>query len=140
MTRSPITAGGEVNWNSPGGLWALRARLGIGRSRGLKTVPASWKLLGRIGLHTPAASAPPGDGPVLAGGCRWRDVPPVYGPQTTIYHRYNRWSQRRVRQRIFEKMAAAGPIPDVFSIDSSQVKAHRRRAAEKRGSLRKRSA
>ena len=50
-------------------------------------------------------------------GCRWRDVPPVYGPPTTIYNRYNRWSQRRVWQRIFEKMAAAGPIPDELSID-----------------------
>ena len=27
-------------------------------------------------------------------------------------HRYNRWSQRRIWQRIFEKMAAAGPVPD----------------------------
>jgi transposase len=94
----------------------------------------------RLPSHTPAASAAPGDGPVLAGGCRWRDVPSVYGPQTTIYNRYNRWSQRRVRQRIFEKMTAAGPIPDEFSIDSRHVKAHRRRAAEKRGSLKKRSA
>jgi hypothetical protein len=34
----------------------------------------------------------------------------VYGPPTTIYNRYNRWSQLRVWQRIFEKMAAAGPI------------------------------
>jgi transposase len=47
---------------------------------------------------------------VLKTGCRWRDVPPAYGPPTTIYNRYNRWSQRRVWQRIFEKMAAAGPI------------------------------
>src|SRR6516164_8176646 len=47
---------------------------------------------------------------VLKTGCRWRDVPPLYGPPTTIYNRYNRWSQLRVWQRIFEKMAAAGPI------------------------------
>ena len=31
---------------------------------------------------------------VLKTGCRWRDVPPEYGPATTIYNRYNRWSQR----------------------------------------------
>jgi transposase len=68
---------------------------------------------------------------VLKTGCRWRDVPPVYGPPTTIYNRYNRWSQRRVWQRIFEKMAAAGPIPDELSIDSSHVKAHRSAAAQK---------
>ena len=51
---------------------------------------------------------------VLKTGCRWRDVLPVYGPPTTIYNRYNRWSQRRVWQRIFEKMAAAGPIRRAF--------------------------
>jgi transposase len=58
---------------------------------------------------------------VLKTGCRWRDVPPVYGPPTTIYNRYNRWSQRRVWQRIFEKMAATGPIPDELSIDSMDL-------------------
>ncbi|TWI36053.1 transposase, partial [Mesorhizobium tianshanense] len=62
---------------------------------------------------------------VLKTGCRWRDVPAAYGPPTTIYNRYNRWSQRRIWQRIFEKMAAAGPVPDELSIDSSHVKAHR---------------
>jgi transposase len=69
---------------------------------------------------------------VLKTGCRWRDVPSVYGPPTTIYNRYNRWSQRRVWQRIFEKMAAAGPIPDELSIDSTTAKAHRS-AGGKRG-------
>src|ERR1700720_4548141 len=52
---------------------------------------------------------------VLKTGCRWRDVPPAYGPPTTIYNRYNRWSQRRVWQRIFEKMAAV----DSFNVRRS---------------------
>ena len=69
---------------------------------------------------------------VLKTGCRWRDVPPVDGPPTTIYNRYNRWSQRRVWQRMFAKMAAAGPIPDELSIDSSHVKAHRSASGSKR--------
>ena len=77
---------------------------------------------------------------VLKTGCRWRDVSPVYGPPTTIYNRYNRWSQRRVWQRIFEKMAAAGPIRGERSIDSSHVKAHRSASGSKGGSLKKRSA
>jgi transposase len=57
---------------------------------------------------------------VLKTGCRWRDVPSAFGPPTTIYNRYNRWSQRRVWQRIFEKMAAAGPVPDEPSCPSSE--------------------
>ena len=77
---------------------------------------------------------------VLKTGCRWRDVPPAYGPPTTVYNRYNRWSQRRIWQRIFEKMTAAGPVPDELSIDSSHVKAHRSAAGSKRGSSRKRLA
>src|ERR1700730_2338652 len=70
----------------------------------------------------------------------WRDVPPAYGPPATIYNRYNRWSQRRIWQRIFEKMAAAGPVPDELSIASSHVKADRPAAGSKRGSSRKRLA
>ena len=62
---------------------------------------------------------------VLKTGCRWRDVPAVYGPPTTIYNRYHRWSQRRIWQRIFERLAAAGPVPEELSIDSSHVRAHR---------------
>jgi len=35
---------------------------------------------------------------VLKTGCRWRDCPAKYGPHTTIYNRYNRWSKRRIWQ------------------------------------------
>ena len=77
---------------------------------------------------------------VLKTGCRWRDVPAAYGPPTTIYNRYNRWSQRRIWQRLFENMAAAGPVPEELSIDSSYVKAHRSAAGSKRRSMRKRLA
>jgi len=77
---------------------------------------------------------------ILKVGCRWRDVPAAYGPPTTIYNRYHRWSQRGIWQRIFEKMAAAGPVPDELSIDSSHVKAHRSAQSSKGGRGRKRLA
>jgi transposase len=32
---------------------------------------------------------------VLKTGCSWRDCPPEYGPPTTIYNRYHRWSRLR---------------------------------------------
>lgn len=76
---------------------------------------------------------------VLKTGCRWRDCPAAYGPATTVYNRYNRWSGRGVWQRLFEKMAAAGPIPEELCLDSSHVKAHRSAAGGKGGSRRKRS-
>jgi len=77
---------------------------------------------------------------VLKTGCRWRDVPAEYGPPTTIYNRYHRWSQRRVWQRIFARVAAEGPVPEELSIDSSHVKAHRSAQGSKGGRGRKRLA
>ena len=75
---------------------------------------------------------------VLKTGCRWKDCPSVYGPYTTIYNRYNRWSARLIWQRLFEKMAAAGPLPEELSVDSTHVKAHRSASGGKRGKKRKR--
>ncbi len=78
---------------------------------------------------------------VLRSGCRWRDCPPEYGSATTIYNRYNRWSSQGFWNRIFERLAAAGNIPDEISIDSTHVKAHRSAARAKNGAKpRRRSA
>jgi transposase len=33
---------------------------------------------------------------VLKFGCRWRDCPAVYGPYSTIYNRFNRWSKASI--------------------------------------------
>ncbi|WP_420393301.1 transposase [Acuticoccus sp.] len=55
--------------------------------------------------HSP--TNPPGarrvhDRPVISGiihvlksGCRWKDLPAVHGPCTTVNNRRHRWSQRR---------------------------------------------
>jgi transposase len=77
---------------------------------------------------------------VLKTGCRWRDVPAAYGPPTTIYNRYNRWTKRRIWQRIFARIAAARMVPDELSLDSSHVKAHRSASGSKRGNRKRRSA
>jgi len=76
---------------------------------------------------------------VLKVGCRWRDVPPAYGPATTIYNRYNRWSRRGLWQRLFERVAASGEVPAELILDSTHVKAHRSAAGGKGGSGAKRS-
>ncbi|WP_246429939.1 IS5 family transposase [Rhodobium orientis] len=70
---------------------------------------------------------------VLKTGCRWRDVPAEYGPATTVYNRYHRWARRGIWRRIFERMAAAGPVPGELSFDSSHVKAHRSAQGSKGG-------
>src|SRR5690606_26591671 len=38
---------------------------------------------------------------MLRSGGRWKDCPTVYGPCTTIYNRWNRWSRQGVWERIF---------------------------------------
>ena len=77
---------------------------------------------------------------VLRSGCRWRDCPAEYGPVTTIYNRYNRWSAQGLWHKLFARLAAAGNIPDELSIDSTHIKAHRSAAGSKRGRRRRPSA
>jgi len=62
---------------------------------------------------------------VLRVGCRWQDCPPDYGPSTTIYNRFNRWSRRGLWGRIFTILSAQTELPDDLSIDSTAVRAHR---------------
>ena len=72
-------------------------------------------------------------------GRRWRDVPPEYGPATTIYDRCNRWSRRGLWQRLSEQVAGAGRVPREPLIDGSHAKAHRSASGGKGGSGTKRS-
>lgn len=70
----------------------------------------------------------------MRSGCRWRDCPPVYGPRTTIFNRFNRWSIQGVWRRLFEHLAARGGIPEELAIDSTHIKVHRSaRGSKKRG-------
>ena len=73
---------------------------------------------------------------VLQSGCRWRDCPPEYGPSTTVYNRYNRWSQKGIWQYMFAELTAVlAGTPEQVSIDSTHVKAHRSAAGGKGGLL-----
>ena len=70
---------------------------------------------------------------VLQSGCRWRDCPSEYGPDTTVYNRFNRWSRRKVWQRIHATLVEEGRIGGTVALDSTDVKAHRSAAgAEKK--------
>ena len=42
---------------------------------------------------------------VLRSGCRWKDCPPEFGPATTIYNRYNRWSAQGLWHKLFARLA-----------------------------------
>ena len=77
---------------------------------------------------------------VLKTGCRWCDCPAEYGPSTTIYNRFNRWSRRRFWTGLLDAFAGAGRLVQSAAIDSSFVKAHRSAHGGKGGPARKRLA
>lgn len=75
---------------------------------------------------------------MLKCGGRWQDCPLEYGPPTTIYNRWNRWSRRGVWGRILAALTESGWIAETAQIDSSYVKAHRCSGGAKKGDLKPR--
>jgi transposase len=76
---------------------------------------------------------------VLKTGCRWQDCPAIYGPPTTIYNRFRRWTIKGVWRRLFLALVQVAP-GEVQMIDSTTAKAHRSAGGGKGGRTRKRSA
>jgi transposase len=76
---------------------------------------------------------------VLRTGMPWRDLPERYGPYTTAYNRFNRWSRRGIFKRMFDTLAAKSRN-SLHLIDSTIVKAHRSASGAKGGSKIRRSA
>jgi len=77
---------------------------------------------------------------VLKIGCRWQDCPAEYGPYTTIYNRFNRWSRRRFWLGLLEALAGSGAVTTSTAIDSTYIKAQRSAFGGKGGRKRRRSA
>ena len=77
---------------------------------------------------------------VLTSGCRWRDCPAAYGPRTTVYNRFNRWSRRGFWRAMLTALAKSGWVGKAAAIDSTYVKAHRSAHGGKGGLVRKASA
>lgn len=76
---------------------------------------------------------------VLKFGGRWRDCPALYGPHTTIYNRFNRWSRAGIWQTMLDRLVRLDQA-DLQSIDSTTSKAHRCSAGGKGGPRPRRSA
>ena len=56
---------------------------------------------------------------VIRSGCRWQDCPRDYGPPTTVYNRFNRWSRRGFWRGMLSALAEAGWIAESASLDST---------------------
>jgi transposase len=77
---------------------------------------------------------------VLKVGCRWCDCPAEYGPSTTVYNRFNRWSRRGFWLKLLDALAEAGAVTKSTAIDSTYIKAQRSAFGGKGGARRRRSA
>jgi transposase len=75
---------------------------------------------------------------VLKVGCRWQDCPALYGPPTTVYNRFRRWTMKGVWRRLFAALVEVSP-DDVQMIDSTSAKAHRSAGGGKGGPKSRRS-
>ncbi len=62
---------------------------------------------------------------VLKVGCRWCDCPADYGPSTTIYNRFNRWSRRGFWLKLLDALVNVGVVAKSTAIDSTYIKAQR---------------
>ena len=77
---------------------------------------------------------------VLKSGGRWCDCPADYGPSTTIYNRFNRWSARGFWLKLLDALVDAGAVTRSTAIDSTYVKAQRAAFGGKKGLKRRQSA
>lgn len=59
----------------------------------------------------------------LRTGCPWRDLPARYGPYTTVYNRFNRWTKAGVWDAIMDAVVDAHN-GDVVMIDGTSVRVH----------------
>lgn len=70
---------------------------------------------------------------MLKCGARWRDCPPEFGPYTTVYNRFNRWSRQGLWLQMFEVLTGHNGIFDGAAIDATHIKAHRSASGAKGG-------
>jgi len=68
---------------------------------------------------------------VLRSGSPWRDLPERYGPYTTCYNRFRRWTKAGVWDRIMDAITDAygGDVP---MIDGTSVRVHHAAATLKK--------
>ena len=64
-------------------------------------------------------------------GSPWRDIPERYGPYTTCYNRFIRWSYADIWDQLLAAMAEACD-GDIVMIDSSNVRVHQHGATVKK--------
>jgi len=68
---------------------------------------------------------------VLRTGVGWRDLPERYGPYTTVYNRFRRWTAAGVWDRIMDALVDAYD-GNIVMIDGTSVRVHHAAATVKK--------
>src|SRR4051794_7133773 len=61
---------------------------------------------------------------MLKSGGRWRDCPFEYGPRTTVYNGFNRWSRRGFWRTMLAALAKAGWAAETAPLDRAATPRH----------------
>ena len=64
---------------------------------------------------------------ILRTGVPWRDLPPQFGPWSSVYTRFRRWCASGLWGQIFAAVSAR-PTDAIRSVDCSHIKVHRHAA------------
>jgi len=64
-------------------------------------------------------------------GIPWRDLPERYGPYTTVYNRFNRWTKAGIWDRLMDVIADAHNH-DLVMVDGTSVRVHHSAATVKK--------
>lgn len=67
---------------------------------------------------------------ILCSGAQWRDLPELYGPWKTVYHRFCQWRDdatfERVLERLHLRLREDGLMDlDTWMVDSTTIRATR---------------
>lgn len=68
---------------------------------------------------------------VLRSGAPWRDLPDRYGPHTTCYNRFRRWTKAGVWDRLMDAVSDSRQ-GNIRMIDGTSVRAHHSAATLKK--------
>jgi transposase len=63
---------------------------------------------------------------VLKCGGGWSHCPPEYGPVSTVYNRWSKWSRRGIWTRILSALSEEEWVAETGQIDSKYIKAYRK--------------
>ena len=71
---------------------------------------------------------------IVRTGSPWRDLPGDFGHWHRIYVRYNRWSKKKIWERLLKTMSD-DPDPEYLMVDGSIIRVHQHGAAKKTNKL-----